>query len=41
MAKWKSFWNRGPRPGDVWRDHLGIPHRITARHLRSGDGFDI
>lgn len=38
---WARVWRRGVRPGDVWRDHLGIPHRITARDLWSGDGFRL
>jgi hypothetical protein len=38
---WKKLWNRGPRPGDWWTDHLGIRHRISRYDLESGDRFRV
>lgn len=35
------LWRRGVRPGDVWRDHLGVEHRISGRDLESGDRFRV
>lgn len=35
------LWRRDVRPGDVWRDHLGIERRISSRDLESGDRFRL